>query len=105
MRTTVPTVSFLLSAAALALAPLAAQAAMYQATCQGQTVSASSTAAFGPKCTNRQRLPEGPVVQQHRRPPVQQPAGIGPGAAERDAQPQPGTGDRTDVSSTMERLK
>ncbi|HOB93908.1 MAG TPA: hypothetical protein PK306_25060 [Aquabacterium sp.] len=52
MRTTVPTVSFLLSAAALALAPLAAQAAMYQATCQGQTVSASSTAAFGPKCTN-----------------------------------------------------
>ncbi|MEK8050155.1 hypothetical protein AACH10_07885 [Ideonella sp. DXS22W] len=29
-----------------------ASAATYTATCQGQTVSASSLAAFGPKCTN-----------------------------------------------------
>lgn len=45
-------ISFLFTVATLAASPLVSQAATYQATCQGQVVSASSTAAFGPKCTN-----------------------------------------------------
>ena len=58
MRTTVP---FLFTAASLALLPLAGQAATYQATCQGQVVSASSTAAFGPKCTNVRLITPAPA--------------------------------------------
>lgn len=42
--------------------PLAASAATYTATCQGQTVSASSTAAFGPKCTNIRVITPAPVT-------------------------------------------
>jgi len=51
--------------AALALAasvPLGASATTYTATCQGQTVSASSTAAFGPKCTNIRVVTPAPVT-------------------------------------------
>ncbi|GCL65077.1 hypothetical protein [Pseudaquabacterium pictum] len=58
MRTSVP---FLFTAASLALLPLAGQAATYQATCQGQVVSASSTAAFGPKCTNVRLITPAPA--------------------------------------------
>jgi hypothetical protein len=42
--------------------PLAASATTYTATCQGQTVSASSTAAFGPKCTNIRVVTPAPVT-------------------------------------------
>jgi len=51
----------LLAALAAAL-PLSASATMYTATCQGQTVSASSTAAFGPKCTNVRVVTPAPVT-------------------------------------------
>lgn len=63
----------LAAVAAMPVLPFASQAAMYQATCQGQIVSASSTAAFGPKCSNVRLIGATPAPSPTKPAPVPAP--------------------------------
>jgi len=68
----------LTAASAALLLPLSTHAATYQGTCQGQTISASSMAVFGPKCTNVRLITPPAAVTPTRPAPTPTPAPYDP---------------------------